>query len=80
MKEKDLERDEKFVVEVKSKHSAIQDLQEALEDYFHNKYGEKAEISVTFDELAQSWVVATKKGKKRVSYVESIPKAVHELL
>jgi len=78
--ETELEKDEEFIVELKEKCSDIQDLQSKLEDYFIGKYGEKAEISLSFDDVAHTWVVATKNGQKKVSYLESIPKALHELL
>ena len=78
--EKELEKDERFIVEAKETYSEIQDLQSALEEYFIGKYGEKAEISLSFDSVAHAWIVATRNGQKKVSYLESIPKALHELL
>ena len=78
--EKELEKDEKFVLEAKEEYADIQDLETALQEYFVGKYGVRPEISLTFDEAAQAWVVATKNGQKKVSFVESIPKALHELL
>ncbi|MBI4153201.1 hypothetical protein HY497_01640 [Candidatus Woesearchaeota archaeon] len=78
--EKELEKDESFVVEAKEKYSEIQYLQSALEDYFIRKYGARAEISLSFDEAAHVWVVATKNGQRKVNYLESIPKALHEIL
>ena len=77
--EKELKKDEEFIIEMKEKYSGIQDLQSALEDYFIGKYA-KAEISLSFDDAAHAWIVATKNGQKKVSYLESIPKALHELL
>lgn len=77
--ETELEKDEEFIVELKEKCSDIQDLQSKLEDYFIGKY-RKAEISLSFDSVAHAWIVATKNGQKKVSYLESIPKALHELL
>jgi hypothetical protein len=79
--EKELEKDEKFVVEVKSVHSTITSLQYAIEQYFDGKYGKvSGGIGVSFNDQTHSWHVTTRKGSKDVGYIESVPKAVHELL
>lgn len=78
--EKELEKDEKFVVEALAQYADVDALQRALTDYFHKKYERKGEVTITFDKEIHDWIVSTRKGEKRVGYVESIPKAVHDIL
>ena len=78
--EKELRKDESFIVQALDEHKTIKALRQALDDYFNNKYGKEGEIQITFDEEIHDWIVSTKNGKKRVGYVESIPKAVFDML
>ena len=81
MNESEFGKDESFVVQAIAKHSQINDLQQALNDHFNNKYSKKlGEIKINFDENIHDWVISTEKGEKRVGYAESIPKAIHEFL
>ena len=78
--EKELKRDEEFVVSVKAEVGKI-GMQSALEDYFNERYEKKlGPMSISYDEEMKDWVVTTPDKKVRVEYVESIPKAVQELL
>ena len=76
-KEKELEADEKYVVEAQSLHSDTSALRASLEHYFAKKYWG---VMISFDEVTQEWKVSTRKGTKMVGLVESIPKTVQELL
>lgn len=78
--EKELEKDEKFVVEAFAQYADVDALQQALTDHFHKKYERKGEVTIVFDKELHDWVVSTRKGEKRVEYVESIPTVVQELL
>jgi hypothetical protein len=76
-REKELELDEKFVVEARSTHSDTSALRASLEHYFAKKYWG---VMISFDDVMQEWKISTRKGTKLVGLVESIPKTVQELL
>ena len=76
-REKELEADEKFVVEARSTYSDTSALRASLEHYFAKKYWG---VMISFDGVTQEWKVSTRKGTKSVGLVESIPKTVQELL
>ena len=72
---KDLEFDEKYVVQLISEKKKIEELAKELSDYF-NKYEELRPVEIIFDETARNWVVKTKKGEKDIEHPEAIPKAI----
>lgn len=76
--EKDLEKDEDFVLKSIASTKETGLLADNLTDYF-SKYHELGKVKIKFDELARNWKIATDKGKKTVEYPEGIAKAIMDL-
>ncbi|MCK4589577.1 MAG: hypothetical protein KAT77_03980 [Nanoarchaeota archaeon] len=76
--EKDLEKDEDFVLKSIASTKEIGLLADNLTQYF-SKYSELGEVKISFDELAKNWKIKTDKGEKTVEYPEGIAQAVMEL-
>lgn len=76
--EKDLEKDEDFVLKSIASTKEIKLLAENLSQYF-SKYSELGEVKIEFDELAKNWKIMTGKGEKTVEYPEGIAQAIMKL-
>ena len=76
--EKDLEKDEDFVLKSIAVTKDIALLADNLSSYF-GKYKELGKVEITFDELVRDWKIKTKKGERAVEYPEGIAKAMMEL-
>ena len=78
--DKDLEKDEDFILRLLSETEDIQELARSLMNHFNSRYRkELGEISLSFDQNMRDWLVSCPKGQKRVGYIQSIPKAVFDL-
>ncbi len=76
--EKDLQKDEDFVLKSIAAMTNLAELAGALSQYF-SKYKELGDVKIEFDKEVRDWKITTAKGEKRVEYPESIAKAIMEL-
>lgn len=76
--EKDLEKDEDFVLKSIASTKELSLLADNLSQYF-SRYHELGEVKIKFDDMARNWKIVTRKGKKTVEYPEGIAKAIMDL-